>query len=117
MVGNGTNGLCRRLIADGKTFRPARAVDVTACTSLNAKMPVILANYGQTCLLLDSLNVLSLPALGAFGDVELHGLAFLEAAEAARLNRGEMHKDVFATLTADETIALGVVKPLYCSCF
>ncbi len=66
---------------------------------------------------LDSLNVLSLPALGAFGHVELDGLAFLQAAEAAGLNRGEMHEDVFAILAADETIALGVVKPLYCSCF
>jgi len=33
-------------------------------------------------LFLDSLNVLSLPALGAFGDVELHCLAFLQAAKA-----------------------------------
>jgi hypothetical protein len=66
---------------------------------------------------LDSLNVLSLPALGAFGDVELHRLAFLQAAESARLNRREVHEDVFAILTADKAIALGVVKPLYCSFF
>jgi hypothetical protein len=28
-----------------------------------------------------------------------------------------MHENVFAILTADETIALGVVKPLHCSVF
>jgi hypothetical protein len=87
------------------------------CRPQSTKMPVILANYRHRSLLLDSLNVLSLPALGAFGDVELYGLAFLQAAETARLNRREVHEYVFATLTADETIALRVVKPLYCSCF
>ena len=66
---------------------------------------------------LDSLDVLCLPALGAFGHVELHGLAFLQAAEAAGLDRREMHKYVFAILAADKAIALGVVKPLYCSLF
>ena len=66
---------------------------------------------------LDSLDVLRLPALGALGHVKLHGLAFLQAAEAASLNRGEMHEDILAILTADEAIAFGVVKPLYCSLF
>jgi hypothetical protein len=28
-----------------------------------------------------------------------------------------MHEYVFTALTADESISLGVVKPLYCSCF
>src|ERR1019366_1497604 len=51
---------------------------------------------------LDSGNVLRLPAFGAFGHVELHGLAFLQALEAACLNSGEMHENVFAILTADE---------------
>src|SRR5450759_1279992 len=66
---------------------------------------------------LDSGNVLRLPALGALGHVELHCLTFLQALEAARLNSGEMHENVFAILTADETIAFGVVKPLHCSLF
>jgi len=66
---------------------------------------------------LDSLNVLSLPALRAFGHVELHSLPFLQAAEAASLNGGEMHEDILAILTANEAIAFGVVKPLYCSLF
>ena len=64
---------------------------------------------------LDGLNVLGLPALWTFGHVELHLLPFLQAAKAARLYGGEMHEDVLTTLTADEAIAFGVVKPLYCS--
>jgi hypothetical protein len=59
---------------------------------------------------LHSLNVLSLPALRAFGHVELHDLPFLQAAKAARLNGGEMHKNIFAILTADKAVAFGVIK-------
>src|SRR6266852_3736397 len=88
----------------------------------DVKMPGILANLGhlvvaKSVVPLDSGNVLRLPAFGAFGHVELHGLAFLQALEAASLNRGEMHENVFAILTADEAIAFGVVKPLHCSLF
>src|ERR1700747_3261016 len=64
-----------------------------------------------------TLHVLGLPALGAFDHVKLHLLTFLEAAETARLNGGEVHKYVLAVLAADKTVALGVVKPLHCSCF
>jgi hypothetical protein len=28
-----------------------------------------------------------------------------------------MHEDILAILAADESVALGVVKPLHCSCF
>ena len=63
------------------------------------------------------LDVLGLPPLGALYHVELHLLAFLQTAESARLNRREVDKHVLAALTADKTIALGIVKPLYCSCF
>src|SRR5205085_2168242 len=66
---------------------------------------------------LDSLNVLSLPALRAFGHIELHRLPFLQALETARLNSGEMHEDILATLTADKAIAFRVIEPLYCSLF
>ena len=66
---------------------------------------------------LDGLDVLGLPALRTFYDIELNLLAFLEAAESVRLDGGEVDEHVFAVLTADETIALGIVKPLYCSCF
>src|ERR1700690_1490755 len=73
--------------------------------------------FRDRCRYLDRGNVLRLPAFGAFGHVELHGLAFLQALEAASLNSGEMHENVFAILTADEAVALGVVKPLHCSLF
>ena len=66
---------------------------------------------------LERADVLSLPAFGPLGYVELHRLALLEALEAACLDCREVHKYIFATLTADEAVALGVVKPLYCSLF
>src|ERR1700737_1495541 len=66
---------------------------------------------------LDCLNVLSLPALLAFGYVELPLLPFLKAAEAASLNSGEMHEDILSRFAADKAVAFGVVKPLYCSLF
>ena len=66
---------------------------------------------------LDGLNVLSLPALGPLGYFELHGLPFLQAAKAPCLNSGEMHEHILSRLAADEAVAFGVVKPLYCSLF
>ena len=71
-----------------------------------------------TCeAVLDALDVLCLPALGAFDHVKLYLLTFLKAAESARLNCGEVHEYILSILAADESIALGVVKPLHCSCF
>ena len=66
---------------------------------------------------LDRFYVFCLKAFRALRDIELYGLAFLQAAKAARLNRREMHEYIFAILTADEAKAFSVVKPLYCSCF
>jgi hypothetical protein len=66
---------------------------------------------------LDGLYVLRLPALGALDYIELDLLTFLQAAEAVWLDGGEVNENVLAVLAADETIALGIVKPLYCSCF
>ena len=66
---------------------------------------------------LDALDVLCLPALGAFDHVKLNLLTFLQTAEATSLNGGEMYENILAVLAADETVALGVVKPLHCSCF
>ena len=71
-----------------------------------------------TCeAVLDALDVFCLPALGAFDHVKLHLLTFLEAAESAGLDGGEMYEDILTILAADKSIALGVVKPLHCSCF
>jgi hypothetical protein len=66
---------------------------------------------------LDGLDVLGLPALRTFYDIELYLLALLQAAKSVRLDGGEVNEHILAVLTADETIAFGIVKPLYCSCF
>jgi len=66
---------------------------------------------------LDDFDVLRLPALGAFYYVELNLLTFLQAPKTVCLDGGEVNKHVLAILAADKTIALGIVKPLYCSCF
>ena len=66
---------------------------------------------------LDAFDVLCLPALRALHDVELNLLTFLQAAKAVCLDGGEVNENVLAILAADKAIALGIVKPLYCSCF
>jgi hypothetical protein len=67
---------------------------------------------------LNRLNVLGLEALGAAHDVELHALAFLKAAEAVRVDRGEVNEDIFVVaLARNEAEALGIVKPLDCTLF
>jgi hypothetical protein len=66
---------------------------------------------------LERLYVFSLPALGTLGHIELHCLTLLQASETAGLDSREMHKNVFATLTADEAVPFSVIEPLYCSLF
>src|SRR4051794_16910772 len=66
---------------------------------------------------LQNLYGFGLKTLGALHDVELHGLAFLKALEAVRLDRREMNEYVFAILTADKAKSLCIVKPLHCSLF
>src|SRR5215471_5194192 len=52
-------------------------------------------------------HVFSLPAFGALGHVELHGLALPQALETSHLDCREMHKNIFPTLTANEAVAFG----------
>ena len=66
---------------------------------------------------LHRLHILGLPPFRALDHIELYLLTFLQAAESVRLDGREVYKHVLAVLAADEPIALGVVKPLYCSCF
>ena len=66
---------------------------------------------------LDRLNVLRLQTLGSLGHAELHALTFLQALEAARLNRRKMHEYVFPVFAANKSKSLGIVEPLYCSLF
>jgi hypothetical protein len=47
----------------------------------------------------------------------LNCLAFLEALEAARIDRRVMNEHILAVLAADKAKPLGIVKPLYCSLF
>ena len=73
--------------------------------------------FSQRICFLQRLHVFRLPALGPLGHVELDGLALLKALETACLDCREMHKHIFATLTANKAIAFGVVEPLHCSLF
>src|SRR5215469_3687634 len=66
---------------------------------------------------LDPFYVLGLPPFRALDYVELDLLTFLQAAESIGLNGREVHEHVLAVLAANKSITLGVVKPLYCSCF
>ena len=63
------------------------------------------------------LYIFGLPPLGTFYHIKLHLLAFLQTAESARLDRREVHENILAALATDKSIALGIVKPLYSSCF
>ena len=83
----------------------------------NVKKAILAESPFAKSRVLERPHVFSLPALGAFGHVELHGLALLKALETARLNCREMDKNVFATLPANKAIAFGVVKPLHCALF
>ena len=80
-------------------------------------MPSFLVSLRTLVQTLDGLYVLSLPAFGALGHGELDLLAFLERAEAVRLDGGVMDEDVLAVLTAQKSKSLGVIKPLDCACF
>ena len=62
-------------------------------------------------------NVFCLEALGTLDDIEGDWLTFLKTAKSIRLNRGEMHEDIFAIGTAEKAESLRVVKPLNCTLF
>jgi hypothetical protein len=67
--------------------------------------------------ILERPDVLGLQALRALRHLKLYALPFLQAAEAVGLDRREMNEDILATLAADESVTLGIVKPLDCSLF
>ena len=66
---------------------------------------------------LEDLDALRLPALGALHDVELNLLTFLEGAEAIALDGGVMHKNILAIRPAEKPKTLAIVEPLHCSLF
>ena len=61
---------------------------------------------------LERSDVASLRSFGALGDLELHVLVLFEAAEAAAVDLGVVHKDVRAFRARDEAEALLGVEPL-----
>jgi len=62
---------------------------------------------------LDRSDVLSLGAFLAFTYIKLNRLALNEGAEAVTGDGTEVDEQVGTTITLDETIALGLVEPLY----
>jgi len=63
---------------------------------------------------LGGLDVGGLFPLWTLGDFETHLLAFFKRFEAVHLNCRKMGKQIFTAIVGrDETVALGVVKPLY----
>jgi len=65
----------------------------------------------------DAHVVRGLEAFGAFGEIELYRLAFVQAAISVLLDGGEVHKHVLAGGPLNEPVALGSVKPLDCTFF
>jgi len=97
---------------------PTRSSNGVRTLARNAKKAISLDIALSTQFAgLERLYVFSLPALRTLGHIKLHGLALLQALETARLDSREMHENVFATLTADEAVAFGVIEPLHCSLF
>ena len=60
-------------------------------------------------------DVRSLEAFRSLGEVELNGLALVQAPVSALLDSRKMYKNILARGPLNETIALGSVKPLYCT--
>lgn len=64
---------------------------------------------------LGDLYVFRLPAFRSLYNIELDRLTLFEGAESVTLNRRVMNEHVVAIGTADESEALGIVKPFHCS--
>src|SRR6266567_8622515 len=62
-------------------------------------------------------DVGSLQTFRSLRHFELYTGAFIQGAISLRLDRREMHEDVFSVLPLDKTEALGRVKPLHYSFF
>ena len=109
--------LCRKKLQlwEAATF-PRKTKRVAEATLLVESQIALLPSLDWPCWL-ERLNVFCLPALGSLDDIELNGLTFLQAAEAAGLNCRVVNENVLAVLAADEAITLRVIEPLHCSLF
>ena len=64
---------------------------------------------------LELLDVRSLGALAALGNLERYLLAFIKGLEAVALDCAEVHEYVVAFVCGDESVTLSCVKPFYCA--
>ena len=60
-------------------------------------------------------DVACLEALGAFEQIELHGLALVQSAITVLLDGGEMNENVLPGRALDEPVSLSSIEPLYCA--
>src|SRR6266705_4440765 len=73
--------------------------------------------FSRSAPLLEWLDVDRLRTFGAAGALERHLLVFLQALEAAALDRREVREKILpAVIRSDEPETLGVVEPLYRAC-
>jgi len=61
-----------------------------------------------------ALHVGGLEAFRSLGEVELDGLALIQAAISVLLDRREMHEYILARGPLDESVTFGSVEPLDC---
>ena len=66
-------------------------------------------------LALGNLYVFGLPAFRSLDNIKLDRLTLFEGAESVTLNGRVMNEHVVAIGSADESEALGIVKPFHCS--
>src|SRR2546427_2880045 len=62
-------------------------------------------------------DVRCLQALWTLSDIEFDRLPLGERPVPVSLNRGEVHENILAGLTLDESESLAGIEPLYCSLF
>jgi hypothetical protein len=84
-----------------KTRRTERAPRINCCS-------YVVLDYGY---------VKSLGAFVALSQFELDVCAFLQRLEAFAANGTEVHENIFATVSFDETEAFVVVKPFHFTCY
>src|SRR6266705_6372689 len=73
--------------------------------------------FSRSAPLLEWLDVDRLRTFGAAGALERHLLVFLQALDAAALDRREVREKILpAVIRSDEPETLGVVEPLYRAC-
>src|SRR5829696_8058168 len=107
-----TSGLGHVISPCSSVMLPA-VPETRSSKSTRARPAVHRAGWLVLLLALQQPHVGGLGALRSLRDVELDGLPLSKRAVAGRLDRAEMHEDVFAGLGGDEAEALVGVEPLH----